>query len=76
MPEPPRGRILDVMALSTRRRKKLPDSSFALKGKRAYPIDTAARARNALARVAQHGTKSEQAKVKAAVHKRYPSIGK
>ena len=32
--------------------------------------------RNALARVAQHGTPAAQRKVKAAVHKRFPSIGK
>jgi predicted DNA-binding helix-hairpin-helix protein len=62
--------------LSAARRRKLPKSSFALKGKRKYPIDTKARARNALARVAQHGTASEKKRVRAAVHRRYPSIGR
>jgi hypothetical protein len=62
--------------LSTKDRKKLSEKQFALPGKRKYPIPDKAHARNALARVAQHGTKDEQKKVKAAVHKRYPSIGK
>lgn len=47
--------------------------AFALGGKR-YPIHDIAHARNALARVAQHGTKSEQARVHAAVCRKYPSI--
>src|SRR6185312_5780587 len=50
--------------------------SFALPGKRKYPIPDKAHARNALARVAQHGTPAEQKKVEAAVRKRYPSLGK
>jgi len=62
--------------LSTKERKKLKKGSFALPGKRKYPIPDKAHARNALARVAQHGTPAEQKKVKAAVKKRYPSIGK
>lgn len=47
--------------------------SFALGGQR-YPIHDIAHARNALARVAQHGSKSEQARVHAAVCRKYPSI--
>jgi len=62
--------------LSTKDRNKLSKKSFALPGKRKYPIPDKAHARNALARVAQHGTAAEQKKVKAAVHKRFPSIGK
>jgi hypothetical protein len=62
--------------LSTARRKKLPKKSFAIPGKRKYPIDTKARARNALARVAQHGTPAQKKRVRAAVHRKYPSIGK
>lgn len=62
--------------LSTKDRKKLPKSSFALPGKRKYPIPDKSHARNALARVAQHGTDAEQKKVRAAVKKRFPSIGK
>lgn len=61
---------------STKNRKKLDKKSFALPGRRKYPIPDKAHARNALARVAQHGTKEEQKKVQAAVHKKFPGIGK
>lgn len=50
--------------------------SFAIPGKRAYPINDIAHARNALARVAQHGTPAEKKRVRAAVTKRYPSLKK
>lgn len=60
--------------LPAKKRKRLPDSSFAVPSKRKYPVDTKARARNALARVAQHGTPAEKKRVKAKVRKRYPSI--
>jgi hypothetical protein len=62
--------------LGTKERKKLSKKQFGLPGKRKYPIPDKAHARNALARVAQHGTKAEQKKVKAAVKRRFPSIGK
>jgi hypothetical protein len=62
--------------LSTKDRKKLGKKSFALPGKRKYPIPDKAHARNALARVAQFGTPTERKKVRAAVKKRFPSIGK
>jgi hypothetical protein len=62
--------------LGTKERKKLRKAQFALHGKRKYPIPDKAHARNALARVAQHGTPAEQKKVKAAVKRRFPSIGK
>jgi len=61
---------------STKERKKLGKKSFALPGKRKYPIPDKAHARNALARVAQHGTSAEKKKVRQAVKKRFPSIGK
>jgi hypothetical protein len=61
--------------LSSASRKKLPKSAFAIPPDR-YPIHDEAHARNALARVAQHGTPEEKAKVRAAVHRRYPKIGK
>ncbi len=69
--------------LTTAKRKKLKSSQFALPGKGegmggkgpgAYPIDTEARARNALSRVAQHGTPSEKAAVKRKVKAKYPGI--
>lgn len=62
--------------LSTKDRNKLDKKSFALPGKRKYPIPDKAHARNALARVAQKGSPEEQKKVKAAVRKRFPSIGR
>lgn len=74
--------------LTTRQRKKMPKKSFALPGKvkkgprggrktrGAYPIPDKSHARNALARVAQHGTPEEKRRVRAAVHKKYPGIGK
>jgi hypothetical protein len=61
--------------LDTRARKKLGKSAFALPSKRKYPIPDKAHARNALARVAQNGTKADQKKVRAAVKRRFPSIG-
>lgn len=63
------------MKLTSKARNALASKSFALPGRR-YPIEDASHARNALARVSQHGSSSEKAKVRAAVHKRYPSIGK
>jgi len=60
--------------LTTKARKRLPSSSFVFPGKRAYPIDTRARGANALVRVAQHGTPSQKARVRAAVCRRYPSF--
>jgi hypothetical protein len=62
--------------LSSTARKALPTKSFAEPGKRKYPIENEAHAKNALSRVAQSGTPAEKAKVKAAVKKKYPSIGK
>jgi hypothetical protein len=61
--------------LSTTARKKVPTKSFAEPDKRKYPIEDEAHARNALSRVAQSGTPAEKAKVRAAVKKKYPSIG-
>lgn len=61
--------------LTTAARKHLKGSSFALSGRR-YPIEDPAHARNALARVSQHGTPSEKAEVRAKVHRKFPSIGK
>lgn len=66
--------------LSAARRNALPDSKFAIPasqsktGDPAYPIDTQARGRAALARVAANGTSAEQRKVRAAVRRRYPGM--
>lgn len=61
--------------LTTGRRNALPESTFALPGRR-YPIEDASHARNALARVAGNGTPAEKAEVRAAVHRKYPGVGK
>ncbi|MEU1663564.1 hypothetical protein ABZ547_08110 [Streptomyces sparsogenes] len=61
--------------LSSKRRKRMSTKSFALPGKR-YPIPDKTHARNALARVSAHGTPAEKARVRKAVARKYPSIGK
>jgi hypothetical protein len=66
--------------LSSRQRKALPKSSFAIPSKApgsgSYPINNPSHARNALARVSQFGSPSEKAAVRAKVHAKYPGIGK
>jgi hypothetical protein len=66
--------------LTAAARKRIPKSSFAIPSKKpesgSYPIPDKSHARNALARVSQHGSPAEKAKVRAAVHRKYPSIGK
>jgi len=59
--------------LTAAKRNSLPRGSFALPGRR-YPIHDEAHARNALARVSQHGTPEEKARVRAAVKRRWPAI--
>ena len=69
--------------LSYKERQGLSKSQFALPGKGegpegkqggSYPIPDESHARNALARVSQHGSASEKAKVKSAVEKKFPDI--
>ncbi len=62
--------------LTSKKRKRLKSSSFAIPSKRKYPINDISHARNALARVAQYGTPSEKAQVRKAVYKKYPSLKK
>jgi hypothetical protein len=71
--------------LTAHARQSMPKSDFALPGKGegpkgagagSYPIPDKAHARNALARVSQHGSSEEKAKVRAKVHSKYPDIGK
>lgn len=61
--------------LTAKSRRKIKGSNFALPGRR-YPIHDASHARNALSRVSQHGSSSEKARVRAAVKRKYPGIGK
>lgn len=60
--------------LTTKQRNGLPSRSFVYKKSRSYPIEDKNHARNALARVSQHGTPEQKARVRAAVHKKYPGI--
>jgi hypothetical protein len=71
--------------LTASERQHLPKSDFALPGKGAgpkgagsgsYPIPDASHARNALARVSQHGSPAQKATVRAKVHAKYPDIGR
>ena len=71
--------------LTARERQKLPKKDFALPGRGegkkgagsgSYPIPNQSHARNALARVAQHGTSAEKAEVRRAVERKFPSIDK
>jgi len=70
--------------LTAAERQSLPSGDFALPGKGAgpkgkgagsYPIPDASHARNALARVAQHGTAGEKAAVRRKVKAKFPGIG-
>lgn len=70
--------------LTAGERQSLPSSDFALPGKGkgpkgagagSYPIPDASHARNALARVSQHGSSAEKSAVRAKVKAKYPGIG-
>ena len=70
--------------LKAAERQSLSKKDFALPGKGegpkgagagSYPIPDKSHARNALARVSQHGSSSEKATVRAKVHSKYPGIG-
>lgn len=71
--------------LTARGRQSLSRGQFALpgqgkgkggKGSGSYPIPDASHARNALARVSQHGSSAQKAKVRSAVARKFPGIGK
>jgi hypothetical protein len=61
-----------VAKLTAKTRKKIPGKDFAGPD-RSYPIENESHARNALARASG---KSVEGKVDAAVHRKYPGIGK
>lgn len=78
------GKYKSGGVLSAKQRQSLPKSSFALPGKGkgpkgagagSYPIPDASHARNALARVSQHGSSAEKSAVRAKVKAKYPGIG-
>jgi hypothetical protein len=60
--------------LTAQQRRRLPDSAFAIPSARAYPIDTAEHAKRSLAIAVNHGSPANEARVKAAVQKRYPEL--
>lgn len=62
--------------LSPTARSRLSSSTFAIPSERKYPINDKNHARNALARVSQFGSPTEKSKVRAAVHSKFPGIGK
>lgn len=61
------------MKLTTKARDDIKGKNFALSGRR-YPIEDASHARNALARVSQHGSPAEKAEVRSKVERKYPGI--
>ena len=63
------------MKLTTEARNHLRSTEFAIPKTRSYPIHDAAHAHNALSRVVQFGSGQEKARVRAAVHRKFPSIG-
>jgi len=69
------------VAISNARRQSLPasrvgypKSSRVGKGRNAYPLDTKARARNALSRAAQSNTAGSYRTIERKVNRLYPSI--
>lgn len=63
-----------MAALTAKRRSRLKAATFAVPGKRKYPLTDRQHAANALARVAQHGTPTEKKQVRAAVRKKFPTL--
>ncbi|KFI66116.1 hypothetical protein [Bifidobacterium cuniculi] len=60
--------------LTAAKRRRLRKTSFVYPSRRAYPIQDKAHARAALAMVSQHGTPAQKRRVRAAVHKKYPTM--
>jgi hypothetical protein len=60
--------------LTAAKRNALPKKSFAIPSKDGYPLNDPSHARNALARVSQHGSPAEKKQVRAAVKRKYPGI--
>lgn len=61
--------------LTAKGRKRLKKSQFAGPD-RSYPDEDPSHARDALAMVSRYGDAEEKARVRAKVHRDYPSIGK
>ena len=61
------------MKLTAAQRNRLPDSAFALSGRR-YPIENKAHAKSALAYSSRFATPGQKAEIRRKVHERFPSI--
>lgn len=61
--------------LTSKKRNALKSSTFVFPKTRKFPLPDASHARNALARAGAQGG-SVEAKVRAAVHRKFPTIGK
>jgi hypothetical protein len=79
----PEGEMIAEKDLSAAERRALPDKDFVFPGKGegpegkqrgSYPINDKKHARAALAMAAAHASPAKQAKVKAAVEKKFPGI--
>jgi rubrerythrin len=70
------GWRLDEATLTAAKRKKLSKSDYAIPESESYPIHDESHARNALARVSQHGSPAEKKRVRAAVKRKYPHVVK
>lgn len=62
--------------LTSKGRKRMRKSQFAIPSQRAYPIHDISHARNALSRAKQKRTKGSYSTVRKAVLKKYPSLRK
>lgn len=60
--------------LTTAGRERIKTKNFAIPETEKYPIHDAKHARNALARVSQHGTPEEKVRVRSAVAKKWPGL--
>lgn len=66
--------LKEARELSAAGRKRVKAENFVFPEDRRYPIHDISHGRNALARVAQHGTPEEKRAVRSAVHEKYPSL--
>jgi len=57
-----------------KKRSRVKAKTFAIPSKRKYPIPDVKHARNALARVRQHGTPKEKKQVYAAIKRKFPAL--
>lgn len=64
-----------MTALTTKTRNALPSSAFVFPKMREYPINDIEHGRKALQLGAKSAGRAKLAKIRAAVHRKYPSIG-